>query len=375
MSKKIFAISGIVFFVALSTLIIYKVFLSGSEEEGTNIGGFTEENDSKTDEGNRDDAKLTKIVDRNVKGATTVAGLAQVIYYDNQKFLSASFEGKVRDSLGAYPFVKVLDVQWHPAKEKALINDNGSYYLYFLDDNSADAFKENVDVATWDAYGDRIVYKRFDTSSGKRKIEIAKRPGKEVQVLVEDVPFKKVDFAIAPKGDKICYFPTPDSALEGALSCIDVESKEQLELHKGRYGADYLWSPDGGKILVSFTQEKAGNRLVLGVMSSKGGEFRGLNFTSSVKKCVWAKDNKHVFCGAMNGLPGHAVMPNDWEDKKFASSDTFWKINTNNGKQIRLVDLEQMPGHLDGAEYFLDERESSLFFTDRKTGNLYRIKL
>lgn len=361
--------------VALSALVVYKVFLSGAEEVGINDENIVKNDEPQPGDGSNDNGKLMKVVDKNVKGATTVAGAAQVIYYDNQKFLLASFEGKVRNSLGAYPFVKVLDIQWHPAKEKALVNDNGIYYLYFLNDNSANEFKENVDIAAWDAYGDRVVYKSFDASSNKRRIEIANPSGEEAQVLAEDIPFKKVDLAISPKGDKICYFPIPDSALEGTLSCIDVRSKEQTDIHKGSYGADYLWSPNGKKVLVSFAQERTGNRLVLGVMSSNGGEFKGLKFSSSVKKCVWAKDNNHIFCGAMNGLPNHAVLPNDWEDKKFASSDTFWEINTDNGKRIRIVDLEQTPGHLDGAEYFLDQGESNLFFTDRKTGNLYRIKL
>ena len=138
---------------------------------------------------------------------------------------------------------------------------------------------------------------------------------------------------------------------------------------------DYLWSPDSKKLLVSYAQKRAGNRLVLAVTNEGGGELKGLNFFTSVKKCVWSGDSEHVFCGGMTGLPSQAVLPNDWQDDKYYSSDTFWKINTKNGEKARLLELEETPGELDGIDFFLDQNENFLFFTEKKSENLYRIAL
>ncbi|MEA2006775.1 MAG: hypothetical protein U9O20_01265 [Patescibacteria group bacterium] len=376
MTKKIFIVSAIIFAIAISALIVSKVFLSEKGSSSLSIDNpfSDDEDDDEKEVESPSDAVISKVLDREVKGVV-LTGSSQLMFYNDQKVLSTNFEGKKLKSLGAYPFVKVRDFDWHPKNEKALVNDNGKYYTYFLKDNSAREFALNADVAKWDVFGDRVIYKKYDVNSSKRIIGVVNSSGEEQRTLVEDLPFKKVDFTVPQKKNFFCYFPTSDSLVSGNLICVDVKSNEQKQVHADSFGADYLLSPNGKKVLISSAQKRGGNKLILGVMSLKGAEFQGLNFSTSVKKCVWAKDSKHIFCGAINAIPGQAVMPNDWENKKYYSSDTFWKINTDNGKQTRLIDLEQTPGHLDGANYFLDEKEKNLFFIERKSGHLYKVSL
>ena len=57
-----------------------------------------------------------------------------------------------------------------------------------------------------------------------------------------------------------------------------------------------------------------------------------------------------------------AVLPNDWQEGKVRTSDTFWKMDVSTGKKERLVDPEKIDGSYDVLYPFLSQDEKSLFF-------------
>ena len=111
-------------------------------------------------------------------------------------------------------------------------------------------------------------------------------------------------------------------------------------------------------------------------MNYNGGEYKNLGLPTFISKCVWSKDNKTIYCALPGNIPTNSILPNDYKDQKFTTTDTFWKINTTTGEKNRLVETNDMPKNaLDASEFFLNTDESLLFFVNKIDKKLYRIVL
>ena len=238
----------------------------------------------------------------------------------------------------------------------------------------AQKLKDGMDIVQWVPFEDKVIYKYYDQASGARTMDLANPDGSNWQTIA-DIPYKDAQLNSSLRGKDICYYPWPDARVETQKVCLGGLDRDQRVVYQGVFGADYLWSPSGSRILASFAQERVGNKLSLAAMNGQGGELKPLNFPTTVRKCVWSKNEVFVYCAMMSGFPEGSELPNAWEEGKIETKDTLWKINTQNAKKERIVELEELPGSLDAINLFLDDDEANLFFIDRNTGGLYRVRL
>jgi hypothetical protein len=126
---------------------------------------------------------------------------------------------------------------------------------------------------------------------------------------------------------------------------------------------------------VSVSDEKGGKKTDLAVMNASGGQFQSLNFPTFVKKCAWSADAKFLFCAMPGNIPEGAILPNDWQEGKVQTADTFWKIEIATGKKDRLVETDKIGGSYDTLNPFLSSDEKFLFFINKVDGKLYRLTL
>jgi hypothetical protein len=92
-----------------------------------------------------------------------------------------------------------------------------------------------------------------------------------------------------------------------------------------------------------------------------------------VKKCVWSTDSKSLFCALPGNIPETSILPNDWQEGKLQTTDTFWKIEVATGEKERLIEIEKISGSFDVLEPFLSQDEKTLFFSNKADGKLYRL--
>jgi hypothetical protein len=384
-AKQKILIIGIIGIIIVVAGMIALMFMGGKNNKQT-VDNSTEKtldnNQSVDDQNKKDDAvnvtegdkKFLKIATNNVYGLKMKKGTNQVMFFQEQKILAADpFSGK-KSAVSSYPFLDVTKFLWTKNSDKIIVKDTEGYYIYEVNSNLAYQFKEAVDIAIWDDKGDKIVYKYYDVNDNKRKIAVAGADSNSKKLVVEGIPYRKVDLTVQPNTENICYFPHPDARVKGKLFCKSLNGEIKKE-YGGQYGQDYLWSPDGSKILTSFTKEESGNKLVLGVMSKTGGEAKGLSLGTTIKKCVWSKNNIDVYCAVLGGAPLAIMLPNAWDEQLFNSGDTFWKINTNTGEKSRLIGLKEMDFVIDSESLTLDAEENFLFFISRRDRSLWRLKL
>jgi hypothetical protein len=347
---------------------------ANGEKDKNKKAGTEDSNNGKVAEGVKRDGKFLKIAKDDVYGLKMKKGTNQIMFYQQQKVLSADpFSGQ-KHALGSYPFIDISEFLWARDNSKIIVKDSGDYYVYDINKNLANKFRYEIDNAIWNRNGDKIIYKYYNSSNGQRIIKIADIDGENGQLIVDNIPYRNLEITLQPNSDRVCYFPKPDARAKGKLFCFNLNGQDKKE-YGGQYGQDYLWSPDGKKILTSFTMEDSGDKLVLGVMNEFGGEAKGLSMATTVKKCVWSKNSVDVYCATLAGQPLAVMLPNAWDEEIFNSADTFWKINTETGKKERLVDLEAMNILIDSENLILDAEENFLFFVSRRDRGLWRLEM
>lgn len=378
MSKKIFFISLGLF------LIVLGIFLWRSYSAGTLFSGkkteINAENLNQTtkkisEEGmvsqTANQKGLEKIVEGRVSGAIFLKEENKLVYYFNQNFMKADLDGQNRESVGAHPFQKVEEVSWSFGKERALIKDSGKYFIFDLKKEEITPFLAPTELIVWGSLNGQILYEYFDTKTGRRILDSSFDLSGKTWEETTDLPYEKADLLVHPLKNEALIFPDPGQGGVGDVFRVDVAIKKKDKFLSHYKGIDFLFSPSGKKILESYV--KKDGRMSLGIVDSVSGAFNDLNFPTSVKKCVWKKDETEVFCAAI--LSEEKVnLPEDWENKKGVFRDVFWKINVQNGKQTRFLELENAE-QTDAEGLFLDGEEKRLFFVDRLTGGLFRINL
>lgn len=257
---------------------------------------------------------------------------------------------------------------WAPDAQRVLTKfvDRAGARFYSFDHRTArgNQLKGGIDRVAWTAPGDQILYTYFDQFTRRTSLNVAKPDGSGWRMLADDVA-KGSRFVHVPQSSRVAYWRAPNRDEEGRLSVVSlVDAVPRPKVIMSRhYNADYLFSPDGERILVSSTQKKGdgdGNR-VLGVANANGGEYQNLQIPTNVQKCVWASNSRVVYCAFPTG-----------------ERDTFWKIDVTTNKKDRIVDLDNVvtaTARYQAFDLFLSPDGTSLFFVNRLDSRLYRIAL
>lgn len=225
----------------------------------------------------------------------------------------------------------------------------------------------------WDELDNNILY-TYREDNGKMTLNRALPNGSDWKKLT-DLPQMPIFISIIPKSPLVAYWGAPANTRLSELKTVNITSGETKTIFSGKYGANYLWSPNGERILLSWAPEKDGSKLSLAVINKNGGEYADLNLPTMVDKCVWSRDNITIYCALPGSLPAGSAMPDTFYAHPLSGSDTFWKVDTKKGTSERLIDLKDIPSSFDTENLLLSPDESMLLFVNRKDLKLYSIEL
>ncbi|MDI6778046.1 MAG: hypothetical protein QMD77_02540 [Patescibacteria group bacterium] len=327
------------------------------------------------------ESSITAVSDEPVFGAT-ISPDGKFVYYflaSSGQLNQVSLDGKLDKVLSTEKYENIKKILWNRQKNAAIIKTkNPSGKIKYLTHNLATkkifVLKENTDSVAWSNMGDKIVYKYFDPKTKKRTISLSDPDGKNWKGLA-DFNFQNVEIAPVPNSSDISFWPTADAHLSTVVGTAPFGGGDKWEILHDRFGADFLWSPDGGSAAVSYTDQKGGHKTDLATMDKSGNRFQPLGFPTFVSKCAWSADSKLLFCALPGNIPEAAVLPNDWREGKIKTADTFWKIEMAGGKKQRLVDTEKISQSFDVLNPFLSKDEKALFFVNKADGKLYKLSI
>lgn len=402
MTKKIFAISTLLLVLVVAFALIYnfifkkqsggptaassKTAASGEGKvasSGTNpSGNGTAKQNNPAPNGasvSQGNSPIAAVSDEPIFGATLSAD-GQFLYWflaGNGQLNQAGLDGKLEKVLSTEQYQNLNKVIWNKQKNRAIIKTASvpgkpKYLIYDLLTKKVSVLKENTDSVAWSNLGDKIIYKYYDPKTKKRTVSVSDPDGKNWKDLA-DFDYRYTDIAAVPNSAQISFWPSPDTNLSTLVNTIPFGGGEKKEILKDRFGADLLWSPDGSSAAVSYTDETGGHKTDLATMDSAGDHFQSLGFPTFASKCVWSADSKYLYCALPGEVPDSAVLPNDWQEGKTKTADTFWKIEISSGKKTRLVEADQISGSYDALNPFLSKDEKTLFFVNKADGKLYKL--
>ncbi|HBB37318.1 MAG: hypothetical protein UX02_C0001G0216 [Candidatus Moranbacteria bacterium GW2011_GWC1_45_18] len=387
MTKKIFAISTLLLVLVIGAIFAYNFLFKkpASQEEGLDNAKISEEgklnatdSSGKTAEKN---ASIQAISDEPVFGATLSpdGNFLYAFLASNGQLNQFDLSGKLEKVLSTEKFEDIKKITWNKPRNKAIIKTEPApgmaKFLYFdISGKKVSVLKGNIDSVSWSNLGDKIIYKHYDPKTKKRTVNVADPDGKNWHTVAE-MSYRSAEMAPIPGSSDISFWPSPNAFTAAFVASVTFGGENQKELFKDRYGVDLLWSPNGDQAALSASDEKGGHKIDLLLMSRQGGEIQSLVFPTFAAKCAWSSDSKTLYCAMPGDIPDSAILPNDWQEGKVTTSDTFWKIDITSGKKERLVDPEKIGSSYDVLNPFLSPDEKSLFFVSKSDGKLHKLSI
>ena len=288
------------------------------------------------------------------------------------------FLSRSKKTLSATDLINLAGVSWSPDTTKVIsrfpkdsLSSRFSFYDY--SQNKGIALTDGLGLVVWQN-NNKIIYTYFNSKAKENTLNIADPNGSEWKKILT-LPVQDARIAIIPKTGLVSFWEKPDSLTQATMSSVPVFGGETKVITKDKFGADYLWSVDGSFLLESSVEKTDMRKMQLSVMNSVGGEYKTLGIPTMVSKCAWSKNNTTIYYALPSSIPAGATMPNDYNDAKFNTNDTFWKVDIATGEKTRLVDLDKIDQSYDATELFLSPDESNLFFINKIDGRLYQLSL
>ncbi len=385
--RKLFIVSTVVLFLLITSFLVYKFILKKdntfSEIPSEKKSIKSEENKVKKENTDQSSVEKTlvqgeikKIADNGVFFPVVDETKNKIKYYSKNEggFWEISFDGSFKKKIVDEKFSNLNAIIWSPDKKNIILKINSDFYNYKYGETPK-KIKDNISYLVWSNLGDKIIYIYRNINTNEKEINIADMNGGNWKKLVNIENDKNMLFAI-PQTSLVVFGSKANSQIKTNFKAISIVGGSVDNIIKGKFGADYVWSPNGEKFIISSVIEKNGNNMALETgKTNKTEEFVNLNFPTLASKCVWTKNNKTIYCALASGIPEDAIMPNDYQSKKFYTVDSFWKIDTETGKKDRVVKMDDITEKIDATNLFLSPNEDILFFINRRNDSLYRITL
>lgn len=374
MLKKIFVIVIVLF---LTVVIFWGIYVFFVKDDG---GGTTEQLQEVTPEvaSNRPTGlteKFTNISSFAILDFGLLEGTDQMrVWTKSGTILDMTLRGTNETEVKKLSLEGVEGAIWSPTGTEVLIRmNNGVTMRYNPSEKELVQLRGGLDFVEWADIEGRIIYKYFDQETGERSLNVADSNGLNLQKLA-NIDYRDVTFAQIPESSHVAFWPAGDAFEQTRLSTVSIFNPTTPEIHfADLFGADYLFSPDGKKMLISSTLDKGGSQITLGVASADGGSYQNLRIPTVVQKAVWSNDNKTVYYALPNDIPPGSVMPNDYKEGKFTTRDTIWKVDVTTGKADRIITPQDITEKIDATNLTLTPEEDALLFINRTNQLLYRM--
>ncbi len=382
--KKVFIVSSVILLVVLVFLGIYNFAF---KEKTPKTAKEPEKKEAiRTAEPKQEVPKSQP--EEKIKALTDEAVIAPVLNKDEDKVkyysrstgnvFEISLSGAGKRTISDTDLSGLVKVVWSPKKDSviSIFDKGGAAERYFYDYNTKSGKKlpDGMEYIVWTNLGDKIIYKYYDSKTKKRFLSIAEPDGSGWKNLA-DIASRDILIAPVPQTSLISFWNTPNGFEETNLQTIGIAGGEAKTIFSKKFGADYLWSLNGQKALISSSETKGSSKITLATINANGGEYQNLNIPTLASKCIWSKDNKTLYYALPGSIPEGSVMPNDYQSKKFYTRDSFWKVDVTTGKKDRIVELNEITQSLDATDLFLSPSEDKLFFTNTADGKLYGISI
>lgn len=176
-----------------------------------------------------------------------------------------------------------------------------------------------------------------------------------------------------PNKNTIELTTKPSGGVAGVSYSLNTNTKELTREVGGINGLTTLTSPNGENILYS---ESIKNGFTLNIYNKKDGTFRKLPLATLPEKCVWSKLNEDiVYCAVPTSIQ-KGLYPDDWYQGSVSFNDELWLIDIVSDETTLMASPQtSLREEVDMTTPFVDNTEQTFFFTNKKDGSLWGVRL
>jgi len=402
-TKKIFIIVGILFVLALASLLIYNLFFKTTTPGGeagpngalptTPAGRGGEATPSGLPGGDSSSggqagspvatpkslaALKIKPISQEKALAPTIGTNGKTVKYfsrANGNIYESDFDGGGLKKISSVNLTNLIKALWSPDKEKIIglfsENEKIKKYFYNYTSNQSSILNEKINYVAWSPDSKKIAYHYVDPASEQNNISLSNPDGTNWKNIFKT----RLDNVILewPIKEKISLRTPPSGLAQGVLYAINSETGDFFKVISDTFGFYANWSPKGDKILFSSTNSR-GKNPTLNLSDEKGANFKNLNLAGLADKCVWSNDDKTIFCALPQEISQNATWPDDYYRGLVILSDDIYKINLETDQRTKIIGSTDEVSY-DAQELFLSPKEDYLFFVNRSNGLLYSLKI
>jgi len=386
--KKILIILVIVLILALIAFLVYNFFFKKPSGEKGGTGQFPQGEEGAVpptgEEGEganipSPELKIKALSTERILAPALSADKTKVIYYsaENGNVWQVSFDGSEPVKISSAILNNLVKIIWSPDKTKVVSvyqnsDETVSKYFYDYKTGKATLLGSYIQEISWSPNGDKIAYQYTNDATSENNISIANADGAKWQNVFQT---RMKDVNLDWIGSEISFYEKPSGIAPSSLFLLNPLTKNLTKVLSDIYGLSVKWSPQNDRVLYSKTASN-GKNIGLYVAQKNGSNETNIDISTLAEKCVWAQDNRILFCAIPKNINEATILPDDFYKGSFTADDEFWKINLDTGEKTALLQSWERGNEIyDATSLILSPLEDYLFFVNKKDGLLYSIGL
>ncbi|HLD62087.1 MAG TPA: hypothetical protein VI998_03895 [Patescibacteria group bacterium] len=330
------------------------------------------------------DANLNAVITQQVPIATSTApvlggGAASdggFVYYDKNtdKFYKTEDSG-LRKALSDQEFPDAENVIISPGADKAIVQfPDGSNIAYDFNKQQQYTLPKEGKDFSFNSSGDQIAYKFMAPDPESRYLVSSGFDGSDFK-LIEPLGYedRNVQVNWSPTGQVAALFRKGIDADRQEVYFIGTQGENFRSMIAP--GRDFKgeWTPQGDRLLFSVYTPEADYKPTLWIVEAQGDRIgfnrKDLGVQTWVDKCTFDDGGTTAYCAVPRELPKGSGLVRELADKV---PDDLYKIDLRTGFKTQ---VQGVVGRFTADKVFLSDDEKTLYYTDKKTGFAYKVKL
>jgi hypothetical protein len=317
------------------------------------------------------------IIEKEILNATLAPDRQNLIYFDReeQDFVIADLDGGSPRTVTSQDFQNVYDINWSQERDSAIVvtsqndGEDKQYSYVNLRDQSVINYDSKYQGVALNPNGSRIAYLFYDEENDISNISVANTDTTEFQTLYS-YPDPNVELNWFDD-EYIQFNPGTSGYKQGEIGITDAEGETYRVILGDKYGVSTLHSPDNSLMIYNASETKNPRKLKLFVTDNQGASVDNyLGVDTLTEKCAWALDNVTLYCAVPDFYSESLVMPNDYYNERFYSTDSFYRIDTAEQRATIIKASSDLDEIYDAFQPYLSADGSVFYFTNRLDGQL-----
>lgn len=317
----------------------------------------------------------TTTINQTISDNITLTRSGSLQYYDRleEKFYRIDSRGQAT-LLTDKAFHNVQQVTWDSVSEKAILEyPDGSNVLYDFTTDKQITLPKHWEEFDFSPNSTQIAGKSIGTTPENNWLFIANADGsgaRIIEALGNNANRVAVDWS--PNNQVIGTFREDKNFDQQKLFFLGLNQENfKLTLVEGR-DIRSMWKPDGTQLVYSAYSSNTGMRPALWIVDAQGdtiGDNRyNLGLNTWADKCTFGASDT-LYCAVPDYLPEQAGL---YPQLSHDIPDTLYKVNITTGVKSVLAQPEFATSV---EQLVVTQDQSTLYFTDQKTGRLHTMKL